>query len=219
MQPEIKNVVVVGSGYLLPIAVRSLLDKSDYRHKYVDLKESSSESLRKIKGLELIIITKMKLSQDDQQFVKEIVQSFESVPVLLVSIDVSQDQMIDLIRSGLKGLITEDAEIPLVGKAVQALHKGELWCPRNLFYIVLQSFQEDGTGNLGPLARKSDISDREQEILNQMAMGKTNKEIASALGISYSTVVNHSNNIYKKLNVNNRTSAIRVAAERNILKM
>jgi DNA-binding CsgD family transcriptional regulator len=55
------------------------------------------------------------------------------------------------------------------------------------------------------------LSDREIEVLRQVAMGRTNKEVALALSISEQTVKNHLMHIYSKLDVNDRTSAILVA--------
>jgi DNA-binding CsgD family transcriptional regulator len=55
------------------------------------------------------------------------------------------------------------------------------------------------------------LSDREIEVLQQVAMGRTNKEVALALSISEQTVKNHLRHIYSKLDVNDRTSAILVA--------
>jgi DNA-binding CsgD family transcriptional regulator len=55
------------------------------------------------------------------------------------------------------------------------------------------------------------LSDREIEVLQQVAMGRTNKEVALALSISEQTVKNHLRHIFSKLDVNDRTSAILVA--------
>jgi len=63
------------------------------------------------------------------------------------------------------------------------------------------------------LAPEYDISNREQEIIEQICFGKSNKEIEEILFISFSTVKNHIYNIYKKLGVNSRTQLIRFIKE------
>jgi LuxR family maltose regulon positive regulatory protein len=61
------------------------------------------------------------------------------------------------------------------------------------------------------------LSERELEILNYIAKGLTNPEIASRLFLSPHTVKVHTRNIYQKLNVNNRTQAATKARELKIL--
>jgi DNA-binding CsgD family transcriptional regulator len=62
-----------------------------------------------------------------------------------------------------------------------------------------------------PLQSDMPITQRELEILSQMAAGKVNKEIATALNISAMTVKNHISHILEKLDVNDRTSAVLLA--------
>jgi two-component system NarL family response regulator len=60
---------------------------------------------------------------------------------------------------------------------------------------------------------------REVEVLRLVARGDSNKEIASALGISESTVKNHLNNILGKLNVRDRTEAVTTGLKRGYLTL
>ena len=76
----------------------------------------------------------------------------------------------------------------------------------------------------GALAAPSIVSDndvqltkRESEVLKQLALGLTNKEIAQSLGISYETVKEHVQHILQKLSVTDRTQAAVWAVRRNLL--
>jgi two-component system, NarL family, response regulator len=64
-----------------------------------------------------------------------------------------------------------------------------------------------------------ELSERELEILKQMARGKSNKEIGQALYISEYTVKNHVRSILKKLNAIGRTEAIAIATGRGLVSM
>ena len=57
-------------------------------------------------------------------------------------------------------------------------------------------------------SRKITISDREQEVLQLMADGKSSKQIADTLSITTDTVESHRKSLYKKINVNNATEAV-----------
>ena len=74
--------------------------------------------------------------------------------------------------------------------------------------------------NVGFLARGTDlpITNREREVLSQLALGKTNKEISETLMLSPSTVRNHISNIFTKLKISNRSQATAVAIFSGLLK-
>ena len=67
-------------------------------------------------------------------------------------------------------------------------------------------------------APSSQLSERELEVLRHVARGKTNKEIASALGLSARTVQHHTIHIYEKLGVDTRAGAAMVASQRGLLE-
>lgn len=62
------------------------------------------------------------------------------------------------------------------------------------------------------------LTNREREILNWVASGKTNREIADALGISDQTVKNHLKNILQKLQLENRVQLTRYAIEQGLVE-
>jgi DNA-binding NarL/FixJ family response regulator len=66
-------------------------------------------------------------------------------------------------------------------------------------------------------AESAVLSSREREVLEQVAAGKTNREIAAALVISQHTVSRHLENIYSKLGVTSRAAATAYAYEQNLL--
>jgi len=63
-----------------------------------------------------------------------------------------------------------------------------------------------------------ELSERELQVLDQMALGKSNKEIGQQLYISEYTVKNHVKSVLKKLNALGRTEAIAIAHERGLIK-
>jgi two-component system NarL family response regulator len=63
-----------------------------------------------------------------------------------------------------------------------------------------------------------ELSQRELQVLRQMALGKSNKEIGQALYISESTVKHHLKVVFKKLNAIGRTEAIAIASERGLVR-
>jgi DNA-binding NarL/FixJ family response regulator len=105
----------------------------------------------------------------------------------------------DLKRSSrVWGILPTDASAEELGAAVLALSQGLI-----VGTPALLSESESGPLSQGPL------TDRESEVLGLLSRGMANKQIAVALGISEHTVKFHVSSIYTKLNVTNRTEAVR----------
>jgi len=213
------KVLVAGGGCSMPLTVDSLLRETQCKVESARLDEFSSFMLGRIKP-DILVVAKYQLAEHDFLTIQSLFEPEQQIPVLVVSLAINEEQMIRLIRSGVRGLLTVDSELPLLYRAIKALIAGELWCPRNLFNIVLQSYQGgNGDENIRPLKQGSLLSKRERQVLTIMSQGKTNQEIADQLGISYSTIVNHSNNIYRKLEVSNRTAAVQAATALGLLEV
>lgn len=96
------------------------------------------------------------------------------------------------------GILPTDASPDELSAAVRALSQGLIVGASGLLFET-----ESGPLSQGPL------TDRESEVLGLLSKGLANKQIAAALGISEHTVKFHVSSIYQKLNVTNRTEAVR----------
>ena len=101
-----------------------------------------------------------------------------------------------------KGIVREE----LLG-AIRAVHAGKKHIPGPVAEKIAQ--------HLG----SEKLSERELQVLHEMAAGKRNKEIGAALSIAEDTVKMHVKNILEKLQVNDRTEAVTVALRRGILHL
>ncbi len=115
------------------------------------------------------------------------------------------------IGAGIRGLFYEDDPLQVLVNGIQAVLRGEMWYSRETLSKALQS------GGMAPSEpeRTSDhvLSGREREVLNILAGGKTNDEIAEQLAISPHTVRTHLCNIYAKIKVKSRVQAMLWAAK------
>ena len=119
------------------------------------------------------------------------------------------------IEVGAKGFLLKDASREDLFKAVRAVHRGESLIEPGVAARVLNRFVQ--------LSQQSSqhelLSEREREVLQLMAKGAANKEIAASLSVSESTVKTHVANIFQKLGVNDRTGAVTEALQRAIIKL
>jgi len=134
--------------------------------------------------------------------------------IVLTTYD-SDEYIFDAIEAGAKGYLLKDASREELFEAVRAVHRGESLIQPGIASRVLDRFAQ-----LSRQASEVEIlSGREIEVLQLVARGSANKEIAGALSISESTVKTHVANIFQKLDVNGRTDAVTQALQRGIIKL
>jgi len=147
----------------------------------------------------------------------EIREKNQNTKTLMLTANKDEATIFKALKGGAKGYLSKNVSISNLIKAIQAVHKGELWVERKLIAKFLEgeaiadSRREGQAGKL-----KKVITAREKEVLRLLTTGRTNKEIAKALFISEKTVKSHLNSIFKKLNVTRRLQAILYAINRGL---
>jgi DNA-binding NarL/FixJ family response regulator len=133
---------------------------------------------------------------------------FESLkpacPVAVFNAQAGSKVEIEAIQIGIRGVIYENDPPAILVKGVQAMHKGELWYPRD---VLARHFTAAKPTHRVRKKNQSLLTPREKQILKMIAGGAANSEIASDLKISPHTVKTHLYNIYNKIQVPNRLQA------------
>jgi len=137
--------------------------------------------------------------------------------VLLITDDAAEAQALQSRRLRAWGVLPSGASQEELTAAVRALAEG-LWVGApTLMHGLLRSPNRvelaSGEALVEPLTR------RETEVLEQMAQGLANKQIAASLGISEHTVKFHLSSLYAKLNVASRTEAVRAGLSRGLISL
>jgi LuxR family transcriptional regulator of csgAB operon len=105
-----------------------------------------------------------------------------------------------------RGIFYDDTTQGQLLKGVRALLEGECWFARDLVNRYLHRHRAGKKRPAGSM--QAVLTSKEQQILDYVATGHSNKEIASRLNISDRTVKTHVYNIFKKINVKNRVQAV-----------
>lgn len=116
----------------------------------------------------------------------------------------------EVVKRNIQGVFFEHDSLYSFTKGVQTILNGKLWFSREMMTkcLLCQKNSADFRNHTQTL-----LTTREKEILNVIASGSTNSEIADSLSISTHTVKTHLYNIFKKINVSNRVQASCWAAE------
>ncbi|ODH02316.1 DNA-binding response regulator [Nostoc sp. KVJ20] len=126
--------------------------------------------------------------------------------IVLTTYDGDED-IYRALRAGAKGYLLKDAEPEALLNAIHIVHRGQQYIPSEVAAKLVQRMNIP------------ELSDREQEVVCQMARGLSNQDIAAALNITESTVKFHINRILSKLGVSDRTQAVITALKRGLAKL
>lgn len=128
----------------------------------------------------------------------------------------TDEYIFDAVEVGAKGFLLKDTSRDELFNAVRTISNGNSYFQPDIASRLADQFA---------VLRKSGghvtdaLSEREREVLNLIAQGKANKEVASELSLSESTVKSHVSNIFSKLGVNDRTGAVTTAIQKGIIKI
>jgi len=134
--------------------------------------------------------------------------------IVLTTFDTDED-IFRAIGAGAKGYVLKDASREELFRAIRAVNRGESLIEPGVAAKVLDRFAQLSRQTVEPDA----LSERELRVLQLMASGARNKEVAATLNISESTVKTHIANIFQKLQVNDRTEAVTKAVQKGIIKL
>jgi DNA-binding NarL/FixJ family response regulator len=146
---------------------------------------------------------------DGLEATRRIKAAWPEARIVILTASDADEMLFEAIRSGAQGYLLKEVDAETFHRTLRAVARGEAYLPGSLAAKVLAEFARPaGTG--GAAGRNASLlSLREEEVLENIALGKTNKEIAAILGIAENTVRNHLRHILKKLHLTNR---VQVAA-------
>jgi DNA-binding NarL/FixJ family response regulator len=138
--------------------------------------------------------------------------------IVLTTFD-DDETIFDGLRAGAVGYLLKDVSSEKLIEAIRAAARGESFLQPSIAAKVLAEFNrlEDRAPVKPSAGLVEPLSDRELEILQQVAAGDSNKEIAARLFITEGTVKNHVTNILGKLGVRDRTQAALRAREMGLI--
>ncbi|MCH5259404.1 MAG: response regulator transcription factor [Lachnospiraceae bacterium] len=145
----------------------------------------------------------------------EIKKKEYDIKVLILTVHNELEYLLRAVDIGVDGYILKDSESSELKRAIQAVLDGENYIQASLIPAL-----NNRLANRDIDKDKIDsLTSRELEVLIQVANGMFNKEIATSLNISERTVKNHVSNIFKKIDVSDRTQAAVFAIKNNIITL
>jgi DNA-binding NarL/FixJ family response regulator len=156
---------------------------------------------------------------------QRIKRELPSVGIIVLAQNEEEDALFDAIKAGAAAFILKDVGPDDLVTIIRRVSDGEYLINDKVFAKpavasrVLKEFRELAVYGQDAAPIFAPLSPREVEILDNIAQGMTNKQVAYALSISEQTVKNHMSSILRKLSVNDRTQAVVYAMRQGWIRM
>jgi two-component system response regulator NreC len=147
---------------------------------------------------------------------REIKKRAADVAIVALTIHEDEEYFFKMLEAGASGYVPKRAAPEELLTAIRAAAAGQVYLYPSLAKLLVRDFLDGGRA--AEEQTRSDLTDREQEVLTYLAEGASNEEIATSLVISPKTVARHRENIMRKLNLHSRAELVRYAIRKGIIK-
>ncbi|MBN1542177.1 response regulator transcription factor [candidate division KSB1 bacterium] len=211
------HIFIVDDNRLFREGLVSMLEEQDDLI-VVGQAENGREALKMIKKLrpQIALIDIGLPDKDGIEVTQTLHDDMPEVKVIILGMPDLTEQIMVCIEAGAVGYVLKEASFDHLVETIRSAQRGESFCsPRMAASLFSRVAELAGEGTSHGSVK---LTPREVQIINQIAEGLTNKEIAKLLSIEVQTVKNHVHNILDKLQLQNRIEAVQYARERKLLK-
>jgi DNA-binding NarL/FixJ family response regulator len=206
VEGRLKRLIVVAENSLIMEAIAIGLRKSG-EFKLLGCVNGRTGKIKAIvdAGPDVVLVDDMERSDRAIDLVRVITAECDDVAVLVLTTSMEPAWLDAIFEAGAAGAISKATHPAALATLVRETVSG------NVLYVHRRAVSSPGFRPSEAAAAKSPLTSRELEVLQLVAAGSTNGEIAQKLWVTEQTVKFHLSNVYRKLDVGNRTEASRYA--------
>ena len=205
--------ILVSDEYTLFRAVLcQLLDRLDVPHECCET-ESFGDLIARLKqeeAYDLVLIDHLGDNIDTFDRVQKVCKAAGNAPVVVITAMTRDRDVHRAVRAGAAGFVPKSSKPDLLIGALKQVLSGGIYIPASVMHLTdpLDAKKSCKNGRVRSTAAGRSLTSRQSEVMALVAQGRTNKDIAGDLQLSPATVKVHVSNIFKALNVHNRTEAV-----------
>jgi NarL family two-component system response regulator LiaR len=209
------NVLIVDDHGIVRQGLRKYLDL----HENITIVGEAENGLTAVEKVnqftpDIVLMDLVMPEMDGIEATQKIIAVHPGIKVIVLTSFSEDDKVFSAIKAGAVGYLLKDVSPPDLAKAIQAVHSGETHLHPDITKKLMNQFvNPKSESETGP----EDLTPRELEVLQFIAQGLSNKELAIELTISEKTVKTHLSSIYSKLNLSDRTQAAIYALKHDLV--
>jgi len=220
------KILIVDDHALFRVGIAQILSKEADLEVVAEAEDARSAMDAALDTSPNIILMDLSLpSPGGIETTQRIKRELPSVSIIVLAVQEDEDALFDAIKAGAAAFILKDISPDDLVNVIRRVSNGEYLINDKVFSQpavasrVLKEFRELAIYGQEAAPIFAPLSPREVEILDNIAQGMTNKQVAYQLSISEQTVKNHMSSILRKLSVNDRTQAVVYAMRQGWIKM
>ena len=212
------GVYLVDDQAMIRAAFRALLDRTDGIEVVGD-HEDARAALEEIADLRpdvvLLDITMPGLSGLDA--IARIRKAAPRVKIVMLTHHEGQSFVEQALRAGAEGYVSKDSDEAELALAIRAVHRGDPYVSPKVSGGLVSQVRGDSSGAPAPASRIASLTPREREVFQLLALGHSNKEVATALEMSLGTAKKHRENLQRKLDCHSSAELARLAIREGLV--
>ena len=206
-EKQIRILVADDHEMILDVARMYLDQQGDMSVVTVPDLDAALNAFREEGPFDIVILDYQMPGMDGLAGLQKMVSLAGDLPVAIITGNATRNLMNQSLDAGAAGIIAKSLPMRSLANSIRFIHSGETYMP----LYLMQDEPNKKAVESGPL------SGREMTVLGHLGEGRKNKEIASTLGLSEGTVKMHVMSICRKLEATNRTQAVVIARDMDLL--
>jgi two-component system, NarL family, nitrate/nitrite response regulator NarL len=149
---------------------------------------------------------------------RDLAESASPVRTIILTASIEKAQIAGALQLGARGVVLKDVTPELLFESIRSVIAGQYWMGRESVSDLVQVLRDlMPRPTARPGAKTFKLTAREQEVIETVVAGYTNKDMAQKFSISEQTVKHHLTNIFNKLGVSNRLELVLFAVHHQII--
>lgn len=210
------RVLLADDHRILREGIRALIDDPEDM-QVVGEAEDGLETVKKVAKLQPDVVV-MDIAMpllNGLEATRQIRRDFPQVKVLILTMHDNEEYIRQVLAAGALGYVLKDAAARDLLGAIRTVNQGEAVLSPAITRLVIEDYLR--WGDIRPEDTTDGLTAREREVLQLIAEGYTNKEIAGIMSLSVKTVQSHRTNLMNKLDLHDRGELIKYAIQKKII--
>lgn len=212
------RVLLVEDHTLVRKGIRSIL-KSENDIEVIGEAEDGRKALEIVEQLnpDIVLMDISMSSLNGLQATQRIKKKLPKCKVIILTVHEVEEYIFPVLKAGASGYILKKSAPNELIMAIRAIYKGESFLSPSISKKVIKSYIQKGKVKESS-SQFENLTEREREVLQLIAEGETNREIAEKLFISQKTVESHRYHLMEKLDMHTTADLVRYAIRRKIIR-
>jgi DNA-binding NarL/FixJ family response regulator len=149
---------------------------------------------------------------------RELLRQRPSAKIIMLSLHDTRSLVEEALRAGARGYLTKETATRNVVEAVSEVHAGRFYLSPSIAHFLVEASLKGKRGSRGPGSAPVALTGQQRIVLQLIAEGHSNKEIAAMLDLSVNTIHAHRNSLMAKLDIHKQADLVRYAVREGIAK-